>query len=395
VQVALCLSPETSYEVEILRGILSYAQGGRNWSFYRMGSMPILQPQELSRCNPHGVIGFLPRSDYVVLLNSRGIPAVNLSNHCRDVDLPRVGPDDVAIGAMGADHFLRRGVANLAFAGIVGHWYSERRQEGFVRSAAAQPSRSCHVFSPSPSPAGNDQKQLLEWLLGLPKPVGVMAANDQRGRHVIEACHRCGLVVPQDVAVLGVDNDEWQAALAQLPMSSVEPNAWQIGQEAAAMLDRLLSGQAVGSEPVWVQPRGVISRRSSDTVASGDPIVSQAAEFVWQHSGRALCVEDVVDFVGVSRRNLEMRFRRYMGCSPYVFIREAHVERAKRLLLHTELSMKEIAARSGFRNPERLSVVFREVAGMPPTRYRQVASSVRVPYAAAGTGFADQDGIGI
>jgi LacI family transcriptional regulator len=258
----------------------------------------------------------------------------------------------------------------MAFGGFAGHWYSDMRQRGFVERLAAE-GIHCHIFVPNSRDTRDDFKQLIQWLKRLPKPVGIMACNDIRGRHIVEQCRQLSLRVPEDVTVLGVDNDEWQSEMVHMPLSSVDPDHQTIGYEGARMLSKLLRGEPVKNDNLLVPPLGVVVRKSTDVIAAEDSLVARAMTFIRNASERPLTVENILDEIRVSRRLLETRLKRSMGLTPQQAIWQAHVERAKALLLGGNLLMHEVARRSGFDSPERLSVVFRRETGMSPTDYRR------------------------
>ena len=366
--VACCIGTDTTHSLETLRGVLRYANERGGWQFARVGVMPVVPLDRLSGKSCDGIVAAVTTAEDWQVVADKGVPVVNLSNRLEGVDLPRVGPDDGAIGQMAAEYLLERGFTELAFAGFPEHWYSDRRHAAFEHTVQAA-GRHCHSFLRQSSKS--DPTSLRAWLGSLPHPVGLLAANDIRGRHVVEACLATGLRVPEDVAVVGVDNDEWQAAMANLPLTSIDPDGRRTGYEAAAMLDSLLAGRTPAASQVWVPPAGVVTRRSTDIFVAQDPAVSKAVAYIQEHLAGALTVEDVCEHVALSRRNLELRFRRGLGCTPYAFIRQARVKWAQRLLLDTDLGLKEIAHRCGFGPPERLSVVFKEVSGETPGAYRK------------------------
>jgi LacI family transcriptional regulator len=218
------------------------------------------------------------------------------------------------------------------------------------------------------------EDELARWLLSLPRPVGVMASYDIRARHVLDACRRVGLAVPDQVAVIGVDNDEFLCNLSDPPITSVAPDTRRTGYEAAALLDRLMSArEKQRGQAVFVQPLGVVTRRSTDAFALGDPDVSAAVRFIREHAYHGITVKDVLAEVPVSRRVLEGRFRKLLGRTPHDEIARIRLERVRQLLRETRLSMDEIARRSGFRNGEYLATAFRREIGTSPNEYRNSA----------------------
>jgi LacI family transcriptional regulator len=216
------------------------------------------------------------------------------------------------------------------------------------------------------------EDEIGRWLLSLPRPVGVMACYDIRARHVLDACRRVGLAVPDQVAVIGVDNDEFLCNLAEPPLSSVAPDTRRTGYEAAALLDRLMSGrERPRGQAIFVEPLGVVARRSTDVLAVGDPDVSAAVRFIREHACQGIAVKDLLARVPLSRRVLEGRFRKLLGRTPHEEIARIRFERVRQLLRETRLPLEEVARRSGFRNAEYLSTAYRREFGTAPSVYRK------------------------
>jgi LacI family transcriptional regulator len=307
-----------------------------------------------------------------------GIPVVNLAGALRDAGLPRVMVDHYTIGQMAAEHLLERGLRRLAYFGTRGLWYSQRRGEGFA-DRARQAGVRCDVFeSPSvTSPRATWQEwvaPLDDWLRGLQTPIGVLAIHDYRARVIAEECLRLGIDVPHDMAVIGVDNDPIVCEYCRPTLSSVSRSAWRTGYEAAALLDRLMQGKDAPREDLLVPPDGVVARQSTDTVAVDDPHVAAAVHYMIDHVGDRFGIQQVMHHVPVSRRQLELRFRRALGCTPYDYLCRVRVERAKQLLAAGKRTkMQNIAAACGFSTMERLRLVFQRLTGQTPQQYRRAA----------------------
>jgi len=216
----------------------------------------------------------------------------------------------------------------------------------------------------------HEQPVLADWIKGLPKPVGLMACNDICGREVLQACASTGLHVPDDVAVVGVDNDELMCELSNPTLSSVALDLEKAGYEAARLLDGLMSGRFDNNHIVQVEPAYVVTRQSSDLIAQDDPCVAAALRFIKDHAGQAIAVSDVGEEVGVSRRTLERRFLRALGRSVYSEITRCRVERAKRLLVETDLPSYRVAGGAGFGSTKTFNRVFRRAGGVSPKEFR-------------------------
>lgn len=213
-------------------------------------------------------------------------------------------------------------------------------------------------------------RAIQKWVAALPKPVGIFAPNDIWGVQLTEVCLRADMAVPEDVAILSVDDDDLLCDFARPPLSSVSLPTERIGYESAAQLDRMMRGAKIGRRPILFPPIGVIARRSTEILAVADLEVRAALRFIRDQAHRPIRVTDLLREVPTSRRSLERRFRTVLGRSLLDEIRRVHVERARLLLTQTDLSLDRVAESSGFTDAKRFSTVFREAAGMTPRAFR-------------------------
>jgi LacI family transcriptional regulator len=287
-----------------------------------------------------------------------------------------VGNDNEAIGRIGAEHFLERHFRRFAFVGWKGLRYSEQRKLGFC-ATLRDAGFSCEIYEEGPgswvsrltgSPAHH--RRLCAWLARLEAPVALMACNDVPASHVLRACQEVERHVPEEIAVLGADNDEAWCSLAHPPLSSVAVAAEQIGYLAAQQLARLLAGRTPRRHTA-VPPLNVVVRQSSDTLAVDNPLVAKALHFIREHTGSPIGVPDVLKAVPTSRRSLERMFRTTLGRSLAEEVRQAHLRRARELIATTELGMEAVARRSGFSGYKHLWMTFRKAMGLTPREYRE------------------------
>jgi len=239
---------------------------------------------------------------------------------------------------------------------------------------AARAGRPCWTYTGrhrTPRDWDRLQRGLADWLSGLPKPLGVMACDDARARHVLEACRRLGLRVPDDVALIGVDNNEMLCELSPTPLSSVEQGLRRMGFEAAALLDRLMAGRKPSRLRYVIDPESVVTRRSTDVLAVDDPDVAAALRFVRDRACDDIGVPDVAEAIHVSRSTLERRFKAMMGRTVHAEIQRVRIERARQLTAATDLPLKQIAQQSGFRHLTYLTSLFRRRIGQTPAQYRR------------------------
>ncbi|MCA9007909.1 MAG: substrate-binding domain-containing protein, partial [Planctomycetaceae bacterium] len=234
----------------------------------------------------------------------------------------------------------------------------------------------CHTYPQSTSrkqslPWEVEQNRLAEWIRALPKPVGVMACYDIKAQQLLDVCRTINVSVPEEVAIIGVDNDEILCNLSEPPLSSVIPNTKLTGYEAAALLDRMIAGKKVSSEAQLIKPLGIATRQSTDIQAIDDKLISDAVRLIRQQACDGINVQDVLKSIPLSRRVLESRFQKIIGRSPHEEIMRIRLDRVKQLLEETELSLIEIAERTGFRHAEYLNVAFKKQTGTTPGTYRR------------------------
>lgn len=359
-----------------LLGVLDFKQQAPHWRLVGQIQDPVFAFEELELDALDGVIGFFRRQRWVDTIRSAGVMAVNLSNAIANTGLPSTGNDEEAIGRLGAQHLLERGFRQFGFFTHLGHWYGQRRLAGFREVIEGQAGRTCHVLDCRSSGAAI-APEIYEWLKQLPKPVGVMAANDWRAVHTIQAATELGLRVPDDVAVVGVDNDRWLTQMTTPALSSVEPDWNRVGYRAAELLDALMRGEAPSPQQ-WIKPIGLTSRASTDIVVTEDPVVARALAFIQARCAQPISVEDVLDALGVSRRTLENRLKHAIGLTPHAAISRARVERARNMLVQTKHSTDEIAQRCGFSNSNQFFIVFKRLTGLTPGTYRRRFGSVHL-----------------
>jgi LacI family transcriptional regulator len=374
--VALLIETSNSYARGLLRGVKAYVREHEPWSIY-LGEQGRgdSAPPWLARWHGRGIIARIENRRIADAVRRSGKAAVDVSAARLVPSLPYVETDDAAIARAAADHLLERGFKHFAYCGVDPFKWSAYRAEHFARYLRER-GFDCHHYRPPRSgPIAWEQQQiaLARWLRKLPRPVGVMAAYDIRGRQLLDACRGIDLAVPDEVAVVGVDNDELLCELADPPLSSVVPDAHRAGHTAAALLDRLMRGKLVPPEPVLIPPLGVATRRSTDVLATDDRVLAEAVRFIREHACEGINVVDVLRAVPLTRRVLEARFKDLTGRTPHEQIVKLRLDRVKELLAQTRLPLAVIARRAGFRHVEYLSAAFRRKIGQWPSEYRHGA----------------------
>jgi len=384
-EVALLLETSAEYGRGLLRGILRYARLHGPWSLH---VAPGHLDQVLPKAKSWGGTGIIarvrsPEMERVIRATRLPFVASSLSESQQPVAGRKFGEirtDAQAIARMGATHLLEAGSRRLAFCGFAKCRWSSLREEAFLQLAreGGYPC-STHRIAPAnwmqqPGWIKSWQRErpiLVKWLQSLTKPVGLMACNDACGREVLQACATAGLRVPDEVAVIGVDNDEMMCELSTPPLSSVALDVETAGYNAAHLLDELMSGRPAGGQIVWVLPTHVAIRRSSEVIAQKDSVVAKALRFIRDHSRRNLSVENVTEEMGVPRRTLERRFYRATKRTVLAEIKRCHLERAKQLLLETDLPSHRVAAESGFGSLKTFNRTFRRMEGATPLNFRR------------------------
>lgn len=376
--VALIVETSLISGREILRGISRYVREHGRWSIYHEPrSLEASVPGWIKRWQGDGIIARLQTERIAAAVLQTGLPAVDVLGVAACGRVPLVHVDDDAIGRTAAEHLLERGFTEFGWCGFEDVNWSLKRRQAFTETLGVT-GRTCHLYayssrSRSDSSWEAQQERLAHWVAGLPKPVGILACYDPVGQKVLEACRRAGVAVPEEAAVLGIDNDETVCEVCDPPLSSVAANHYRVGYEAAALLDRMMGGEPPPKSPLYVLPTGVVVRHSTDVLAIGDPDVAAALRYIREHACERMTVRDVVQRVSVSQTALKERFRRLLGRSIHEEILRVRIRRAKDLLAQTDMPLRTVAHRSGFRHQEYMGVVFRRKEGKTPGQYRREA----------------------
>jgi LacI family transcriptional regulator len=375
--VAILIETSRAYGRGLIRGISRYNAERGQWSTYfqpqGLGDPP---PPWLANWHGDGIIARIEDRRLARAVAQSRRPVVNLRGTLSDVAFPFIGSDNEAIGRMGADHLLERGFQQFAFCGLPRGYHPglDRRGDCFQRfiEKAGYPCEVLHPPLRKRSPSWEqDQKWLARWIARLPKPIAIMATNDDRGLQLLDACRRVGAVVPDEVAVLGVDNDEYLCGLSLPPLSSIDVDSEKTGYQAAALLDRIMDGKRPPKRIAETPPAGVVTRRSTDVLATDDHDVIRAVQYIRENACLAIQVPDILQHVSMSRAALEPRFRSVLGRTLHQEVQRVRIERAKSLLAETDLPIKQIASQSGFKNVQYLTRVFSAVVGQPPAAFRK------------------------
>lgn len=381
-KIALLIEQTSNHTRGIARGISLYAQTHGPWIFstieQKQGGKPVAPPLEsFKRFNGGGIIAYTPNETLLRKLIDFGVPIVNTTRTAiPNPELPSVFTDDKALGRLVADYFIAKGFKEFAFCGsVLFSFPSLERGRGFTERIKAKKFNVSAYPDLEETPRQviweREHDKIVQWIQSMKRPLALFADNDSCGRILADICLEMGVHVPEDIAIIGANNDELICEFSNPHLSSVILAKEQVGFEAASLLERIIRTKKRPAQPVLVPPVGINTRRSSDIFAVENPHVAAALNFIYNHAGELISVTDILKKVALCRRHLELCFRQALGRSPYEEIRRAHVERAKKLLAETDLSLERIAQASGFSEPKHFYINFRKETGHSPTQYRK------------------------
>jgi LacI family transcriptional regulator len=383
-RVAVLVDFSRSYGRTILLGIAKYLREHHDWSVQSEEWRWVdAVPAWFQNWDGDGAIAWVETPEMNAIVKKLKVPVVDVRGSAPGCRFPLVDTDNRAVANLVAEHFMERGFRYYAFCGFVGANYSDKRSQ-FFQERLRRAGLGCSVYQP-PEIARNPQTLELEkrgllfeehlerWLSGLPKPVGIMACNDIRGQQIMNACRRQSLVVPETVAVVGVDNDEIFCELSDPPLSSVALDTLRIGYESANLLERMMAEIKPPVGPMLIPPLEIITRRSSDALAIDHPKLVAGARFLREHAFEAVQVVDAARLAGMSRRQFERLFMKYVGRAPKAEVLRLRLEHVKKLLVDTDWPLSRIADQTGFKSAAYLHAVFSQKMKMTPGKLRKNA----------------------
>lgn len=375
-RIGLLLSPESEYGRGVMRGIADFAADHPDWRccVFKPDAAGV---RGLARWEPDGIVAMLNEKRLVPKLVAMRRPVVYVCKPHGVADLMLVQSDDAAVGRLGAEHLLQGRAVAYGFVGLAEGDFAATRGEAFRRTIT-NAGFVCTVFEPlGRAAARHDRAALANWLRRAPKPFAVMACNDVIGRLVLEVGREAGLHVPDELSVVGVDNEEPLSRLIWPGLSSVSLATGEIGCRAAGLLHRAMLGIASPRPVAHVPPLGVVARGSTRHLALEDPLLSKVISAIHESVSVPKSVGDLLKLVPISRISLERRFRRTLDRTPLQEIRRVRVDRARQLLRATDLPLKSIAAHCGYAGPTRLIEAFEKEMGVTPNAYRMQGSKAR------------------
>jgi len=363
----------------VLLGVADYASHQERW---RLVS-DRLNPDYFAYLMRTGVDGIIVQAADPLLIRralKTGVPVVNFSTRIAptEIPFPTVGPDNRAAGRLAAQHLVDLHQPRLAFIGIPRHYYSRERRAGVAtvaRDAGIPLLEPPETRVPGRVSTQEEGRRMIRRFLSrLPLPCGVVTCNDAVGCDTVEAASALGLRVPDDIAVVGMDDNATECFSVWPNLTSIQLPTRAIGREAARILHRLLRGGRAPRAPIWMGGGELVARASSNHIALSDPWVARALRHMRDHHTRALSVPEIARVAGISRRALEQRFSQLLNSSPARELRKLRLSHARHLLRTTSLGMDLVAERSGFSSARQMSETFREQTGSTPSSQRQMAN---------------------
>ena len=368
-----------SFAHKLLKGIIEYSKGREPWAVCRMP--PSYKEKEgiqgviewALKWNADAIIGQFSQDDDISLFRKNGIIALAQDYEIRFDSIPNITSEYFLTGSIAADFFLGRGFRNFAFFGYANSVWSHERGEGFrERIVNAGYGNSFHIWEKQSLKSiwHYDHEQISDWLRTLPLPLALFACDDTQANKILETCRIMKLSVPNDIAVLGVDNDEITCSLSYPSLSSIGLNIVKAGYDCAELIDRMKESPEYEFHDVVISPSSIITRQSTDVYSTDDPYTRTAISFIHDNIYRNINVEDVLAEVPISRRLLENRFRRVTNTSIYQYIKKMRIEKFAELLIESDEPISAIANRLDYPEHKNMSRIFKSVKGCTPEEFR-------------------------
>jgi LacI family transcriptional regulator len=370
---------ETSrvYGRGLLEGVIQYNRANGPWSIYfEPHGLSDPPPTWLTGWRGDGILARIDDDRMIGAVRSTGLPVVDLRGRLPNLGFPVLCVHNRLIAQRASEHLLRRRFKHYGFYGMPegDHVHMDERGDWFVRQLK-EAGYPCDVFKANREqqhlPWQQQQAEITRWVNRLPKPVGVMCCNDDYGQQLLNACMLNGIQVPEEVAVIGVDNDQILCNLSTPPLSSIDVNPRQIGFEAAALLDRLMNGQKPPKSPIAVEPGAVFTRQSSDVLAVADRDVAFVVRFIREKAFEGIGVDDVLKAYPIARSTLQRKMKKILGRTLIEEILRVRIERAMLLLAETNDALDVIAVKTGFNSGKYFGDVFYRETGIRAGAYRR------------------------
>ncbi len=374
-RVALLIETTRTFSREMLAGVRRYVAEHGPWStFLELRAADSSPPAWLRHWDGDGILTRTFTREMADLIDATGLPAVEMRSKTLAGKRPFVGIDNAHIGRTVAEHFFERGYRRFAAYSLQTEIFFIERVRNFV-SAVEASGGACFELSEATSDSALDweqsQARLIAWLAQLPKPVGIFAANDQLGVRLLEACQRAGVAVPEEVAVVGAENEETLCTFATPPLTSVRFDGQAVGYNAAEVLDGMMHGKAPRRRETLTPPKGIVVRGSSDELVINDPLVAHAARLIRENLKTGINVDELCRRLNASRSTLDRRMRAALNRTPKEEITRLRFREVERLLRETDLTIDVIARQTGFAHSHYLQAAFKQTYGQTPGAFRR------------------------
>jgi LacI family transcriptional regulator len=374
-RVALLIETTRTFSREMLAGVRLYVAEHGPWSTYlELRAQDSSPPAWLRHWDGDGILTRTFTREMADLIDATGLPAVEMRSKTLAGKRPFVGIDNAHIGRAVAEHFFERGYRRFATYSLQTESFFIERVRNFV-SAVEAFGCPCSELAEATSDSALDweqsQARLIAWLAELPKPVGIFAANDQLGVRLLEACQRAGVAVPEEVAVVGAENEETLCTFATPPLTSVRFDGQAVGYNAAEVLDGMMRGKAPRRRETLAPPKGIVVRGSSDELVINDALVAHAARLIRENVMTGINVDDLCRKLNASRSTLDRRMKAALNRTPKEEITRIRFREVERLLRETDLTIDVIARQTGFAHSHYLQAAFKQTYGQTPGAFRR------------------------
>jgi LacI family transcriptional regulator len=365
-----------AYNRDVLRGVAAYTAQHPDIRVFFAENFKPADLSSLVSADIHGIIlgGYPPVWKMSHRIAELGIPAVDVSAELGSSCLPRVMTDDKAVGRMAADYFMDRGFRRLVYYGMVNRYWSEMRLAGFTDQATARGAQTQSFLKQQTAVedrAGFYSVKAVSWIKKIPKPFAIYAGDDLIGSYLIEVCRQIGVRVPEDVAILGTDNDDLYGQLRTPHLSSILLDSRRIGLQAMEMLQRIVQRGTPAVKTLLIPPIKIITRLSSEIFGVEDALVRESLGLIHQNLRKGVSVKWLAHEMAISRPTLERHFIAAIGRSPAKEIQRMQMEAARHLIIDTDTPIAKVALDTGYSSPRQFSTSFHEYFNQTPRDMRK------------------------